>query len=179
MHRHPGLSDIEEVIDSCRSGRLKEMFATGTAAVISPVGEIGYKGSDYKIADGGVGYSCLAEIRMIETIEHGKPQTSFMRFGDRIRIEIEDNKLEPPRAVIMSAQRRLRPILLTTATTVAGLLPLALSPSTLWPPLAWATTWPPAARARSTSSAPAAPRSGPLPAASSGASSSSTVPAGS
>jgi len=34
--------------------------------------------------------------------------------------------------------QRIRPILLTTATTVAGLLPLALSPSTLWPPLAWA-----------------------------------------
>ena len=32
--------------------------------------------------------------------------------------------------------RRIRPILLTTATTVAGLLPLALSESTLWPPLA-------------------------------------------
>jgi outer membrane protein TolC len=35
-------------------------------------------------------------------------------------------------------QQRIRPILLTTATTVAGLLPLALSPSTLWPPMAWA-----------------------------------------
>ncbi len=34
--------------------------------------------------------------------------------------------------------RRTRPILLTTATTVAGLLPLALSSSTLWPPMAWA-----------------------------------------
>jgi multidrug efflux pump len=33
---------------------------------------------------------------------------------------------------------RTRPILLTTATTVAGLLPLAFSSATLWPPLAWA-----------------------------------------
>ena len=33
---------------------------------------------------------------------------------------------------------RVRPILLTTATTVAGLVPLALSPSSMWPPLAWA-----------------------------------------
>lgn len=47
-------------------------------------------GPGKKIADGGVGYSCLAEIRMIETIEHGKPQTPFMRFGDRIRIEMND-----------------------------------------------------------------------------------------
>ena len=39
-------------------------------------------------------------------------------------------------AVTDAVVRRIRPILLTTATTVAGLLPLALSESTLWPPLA-------------------------------------------
>jgi multidrug efflux pump subunit AcrB len=33
--------------------------------------------------------------------------------------------------------RRTRPILLTTVTTVAGLAPLTLTKSTLWPPLAW------------------------------------------
>ncbi len=42
------------------------------------------------IAEGGVGYSCIAEIRTIETINDGKPSTSFMRFGDRIRIEMLD-----------------------------------------------------------------------------------------
>jgi len=42
------------------------------------------------IADGGVGYSCIAEIRTIETINDGKPSTSFMQFGDRIRIEMQD-----------------------------------------------------------------------------------------
>ncbi len=41
-------------------------------------------------------------------------------------------------AVRQSVLIRTRPILLTTATTVAGLLPLALSESTFWPPLAWA-----------------------------------------
>ncbi len=40
------------------------------------------------------------------------------------------------RALEDAVKRRIRPILLTTATTVAGLLPLALSSSTLWPPLA-------------------------------------------
>ncbi len=44
------------------------------------------------VADGGVGYSCIAEIRMIETIESGSPQTPFMKFGDRIRIEMLDGK---------------------------------------------------------------------------------------
>jgi fumarylacetoacetate (FAA) hydrolase len=42
------------------------------------------------IAEGGVGYSCIAEVRMIETIRDGKPSTPFMRFGDRIRIEMFD-----------------------------------------------------------------------------------------
>ncbi len=42
------------------------------------------------VADGGVGYSCIAEIRMIETIESGAPRTSFMKFGDTIRIEMND-----------------------------------------------------------------------------------------
>jgi fumarylacetoacetate (FAA) hydrolase len=43
------------------------------------------------IAEGGVGYSCLAEIRTIETIQTGAPQTSFMKFGDNIRIEMNDS----------------------------------------------------------------------------------------
>jgi fumarylacetoacetate (FAA) hydrolase len=40
------------------------------------------------VAEGGVGYSCIAEIRMIETIENGKPTTPFMSFGDNIQIEM-------------------------------------------------------------------------------------------
>ena len=42
------------------------------------------------IEEGGVGYSCIAEIRMIETIETGKPKTEFLKFGDRVRIEMRD-----------------------------------------------------------------------------------------
>jgi len=42
------------------------------------------------VAEGGVGYSCIAEIRTIETIEHGGPKTPFMRFGDTVRIEMRD-----------------------------------------------------------------------------------------
>ncbi|MCP4469081.1 MAG: fumarylacetoacetate hydrolase family protein [Gammaproteobacteria bacterium] len=44
------------------------------------------------LSQGGVGYSCIAEIRMIETIEHGEPKTSFMKFGDTIKIEMLDGK---------------------------------------------------------------------------------------
>ncbi|GAB2863349.1 fumarylacetoacetate hydrolase family protein [Pseudoduganella ginsengisoli] len=42
------------------------------------------------IANGGVGYCCLAEVRMYETIESGKPQTGFLKFGDTVRIEMND-----------------------------------------------------------------------------------------
>jgi len=42
------------------------------------------------IDEGGVGYSCIAEIRTIETINDGKPSTAFMKFGDRVRIEMND-----------------------------------------------------------------------------------------
>jgi len=42
------------------------------------------------VKEGGVGYSCIAEIRMIETIENGKPTTPFMQFGDTIQIEMLD-----------------------------------------------------------------------------------------
>jgi fumarylacetoacetate (FAA) hydrolase len=42
------------------------------------------------IANGGVGYCCLAEVRMYETIESGKPQTGFLKFGDSVRIEMKD-----------------------------------------------------------------------------------------
>lgn len=38
------------------------------------------------------GSSCLAEVRTIETIEKGKPETPFMKFGDTVRIEFLDTK---------------------------------------------------------------------------------------
>jgi fumarylacetoacetate (FAA) hydrolase len=37
------------------------------------------------------GYCCIAEKRCLETIEHGAPQTEFMKFGDSVRIEMFDD----------------------------------------------------------------------------------------
>ncbi len=50
------------------------------------------QGTDFgtAISEGGVGYSCIAEVRMIETIRDGKPSTRFMKFGDRIKMEMLD-----------------------------------------------------------------------------------------
>ncbi|MEM9632262.1 MAG: fumarylacetoacetate hydrolase family protein [Pseudomonadota bacterium] len=47
-------------------------------------------GPGKSIAEGGVGYSCIAEIRMIETISDGQAKTPFMKFGDTVRIEMMD-----------------------------------------------------------------------------------------
>ena len=38
--------------------------------------------------DRSVGWSCIAEVRMIETIEDGAPKTPFMKFGDHVRIDM-------------------------------------------------------------------------------------------
>jgi fumarylacetoacetate (FAA) hydrolase len=42
------------------------------------------------ISEGGLGYSCLAEQRTVETIRNGKPSTPFLTFGDCVRIEMRD-----------------------------------------------------------------------------------------
>jgi len=64
-----------------------------TAGTIVGSGTISNKlddGPGKSIAEGGVGYSCIAEIRMIETINDGKPSTSFMKVGDSVRVEMRD-----------------------------------------------------------------------------------------
>ncbi len=59
-----------------------------------------------------------------------------------VLIDVIDHRLAEGHDILDAVQeavrRRTRPILLTTATTIAGLLPLALSETTLWPPMAWA-----------------------------------------
>ena len=44
------------------------------------------------ISEGGVGYSCLAEVRTVETIGGGKPVTPFLNNGDTVRIWAEDDR---------------------------------------------------------------------------------------
>jgi len=42
------------------------------------------------IADGGAGYSCIAEQRTVETLLKGAPVTPFLKAGDTVRIEMRD-----------------------------------------------------------------------------------------
>jgi len=64
------------------------------AGTIIGTGTISNKGTDggpgKPVSAGGAGYSCIAEIRMIETIYDGAPKTPFMQPGDTVRIEMRD-----------------------------------------------------------------------------------------
>lgn len=42
------------------------------------------------IQGGGVGYSCIAEVRTVETLNDGKPNTAYLQSGDRVRIWMDD-----------------------------------------------------------------------------------------
>jgi branched-chain amino acid aminotransferase len=46
---------IDELVAASRKGELREMFGTGTGAVISPVGKLGFRGETLGIGDGNVG----------------------------------------------------------------------------------------------------------------------------
>jgi fumarylacetoacetate (FAA) hydrolase len=59
--------------------------------------------------DASKGYSCIAEQRCLETIEHGTAVTNFMRFGDTIRIEMLDEKGKSIFGAIEQTVKRLEP----------------------------------------------------------------------
>jgi fumarylacetoacetate (FAA) hydrolase len=65
------------------------------AGTIIGSGTVSNRGADggpgRPIIDGGVGYSCIAEQRTVETLTQGAPRTPFMSSGDRIRIEMLDD----------------------------------------------------------------------------------------
>jgi fumarylacetoacetate (FAA) hydrolase len=69
-----------------KTRRLRAGAIVGSGTVSNKDGDTPGK----PVADGGLGYSCIAEVRMIETIDGGAPRTPFMRFGDTIRIEMMD-----------------------------------------------------------------------------------------
>ncbi len=72
--------------------------ALGAGTVIGS-GTVSNKGEDggpgLPIAQGGKGYACLAEVRTVETLLHGAPQTPFLKRGDTVRIEMRDKGRHP------------------------------------------------------------------------------------
>jgi fumarylacetoacetate (FAA) hydrolase len=44
------------------------------------------------VSEGGLGYSCIAEVRMVEKITTGEMKTPFLKHGDTVRIDVHDDK---------------------------------------------------------------------------------------
>ncbi len=72
--------------------------ALGAGTIVGS-GTVSNRGADggpgKTIAEGGVGYACLAELRTVETIVGGAPTTAFLKAGDTVRIWAEDDKHHP------------------------------------------------------------------------------------
>ncbi|MFN3552781.1 MAG: fumarylacetoacetate hydrolase family protein [Novosphingobium meiothermophilum] len=63
------------------------IIGSGTVSNRDPDGSPGRP-----VALGGRGYACIAEQRMVETIADGQPHTPFLKWGDRLRIEMRDGR---------------------------------------------------------------------------------------
>ena len=61
------------------------IIGSGTISNQGPDGDPGKP-----VSEGGAGYSCIAEIRMIETIRDGQAKTRFMQPGDTVKIQMRD-----------------------------------------------------------------------------------------
>ena len=68
-------------------------LAAGTIIGSGTVSNRGPDGSPGRpVAEGGLGYACIAEQRTVETLAHGAPQTPFLQAGDVVRIEMPDGR---------------------------------------------------------------------------------------
>ncbi len=69
------------------------------AGTIVGSGTVSNRGTDggpgKSIAQGGVGYSCIAEVRIVETIQSGAAVTPFLKQGDSVRIWMDDERHHP------------------------------------------------------------------------------------
>ena len=68
---------IDEVIEANKDGSLKEIFGTGTAAVISPVGELYYKGESNIINNGETGELSARLFKELQAIQHGQQEDPY------------------------------------------------------------------------------------------------------
>jgi fumarylacetoacetate (FAA) hydrolase len=74
------------IAHAARTRRLGAGSIIGSGTISNRLGG----GPGRPVEQGGVGYTCLAELRTVETILEGAPKTPFLKFGDRVRIEMLD-----------------------------------------------------------------------------------------
>jgi branched-chain amino acid aminotransferase len=68
---------IDELVADIRAGKVKEAFGSGTAAVITPVGLLSYKGENITVGDGGVGKLTQRLYETLTGIQYGKIEDTF------------------------------------------------------------------------------------------------------
>ena len=68
---------IDEIIDASKTGDLEEVFGSGTAAVISPVNELYWKGNSIKIQDGQMGKFTKTAYDTLTGIQFGRLEDPF------------------------------------------------------------------------------------------------------
>jgi len=72
-----GRITIDEVLNGLKDGTVSEVFGAGTAAVISPVGTLSYKGEDYQVSDGETGPVAMRFYEHLTGIQYGKEADHF------------------------------------------------------------------------------------------------------
>lgn len=69
--------DVNELMADIRAGKVTEAFGSGTAAVITPVGTLSFKGENYTVGDGGVGPLTQKLYDTLTGIQTGKVADQF------------------------------------------------------------------------------------------------------
>ena len=85
--RDMAFSFADLIAHAAKTRRLSAGTILGSGTV-SNRGEGGSPG--LPVDEGGAGYTCLAEVRVVETLLHGNPRTPFLKAGDRVRLEMLD-----------------------------------------------------------------------------------------
>lgn len=89
LARHWGVNvserqlSMDEIIDAHEKGTIVDCFASGTAAIVSPVGQIYYKGREYTINNGEIGDLTQRLYNEILQIQYGEKDDPF---GWRVKI---------------------------------------------------------------------------------------------
>jgi fumarylacetoacetate (FAA) hydrolase len=79
-------------------------LGTGTIVGSGTVSNKGEYGPGLPVDHGGAGYTCIAELRTVETLLEGKPRTPFLKFGDVVRLEMLD---ETGRSIFGAIEQRV------------------------------------------------------------------------
>jgi multidrug efflux pump subunit AcrB len=101
------------------------VFAAVPLAAVGSIGALWITGNNFSFT-AFIGFTSLVGIVVNNSIILLDYANSRQREGASVRVAIRD-----------AGKTRLLPILLTTATTIGGLLPLTLRGGTLWAPLGW------------------------------------------